>query len=69
MARARKTCSRCGDRGYLFDWTLSPCSMLPKQIRGRLCARCDIELNEFVLSWFRVRNRKKLMEDYAGGLT
>lgn len=60
----RKTCSRCGERRKLYTWHLSPCAMLPKEIKGRLCDRCDEDLNQYILSFFRVRNRRQLMEAY-----
>lgn len=60
----RKTCSRCGERTALHTWTLSPCAMLPKEISGALCTRCDDDLNAYILSFFRVRNRRQLMEAY-----
>ena len=63
MARERKTCSRCGQRGKLYAWTLNPCASVT-EIKGKLCERCDIELNGCILSWFRVKNRKELMEVY-----
>lgn len=62
--RKRTTCSRCGEKAKLYTWTLAPCALHPKQLNGRLCERCDEELNEFVLSFFRVRNRRALMEKY-----
>lgn len=63
MPRERKTCNRCGQRGKLYAWTLNPCAAVT-EIKGKLCERCDIELNGCVLSWFRVKNRKQLMETY-----
>ena len=61
---SRKTCSRCGQRRILIEWTVSPCAVRPKEIKGQLCDRCDIELNAYILSFFRVRNRRKLMDEY-----
>ena len=60
----RKTCSRCGERGKLHNWNLSPCATFPKEIKGRLCTRCDLDLNRYVLSFFRIRNRAQLMREY-----
>lgn len=64
---AREACSRCGERwNDLHSWTLAPCA-LGRELKGWLCRSCDIELNGFVLSFFRVKGRKKLMEDYVDG--
>lgn len=64
MPKERKTCSRCGDQPvYLFDWTMNPCAV-DNTIHGKLCRQCDVDFNACVLSFFRVRNRKKLMEIY-----
>lgn len=64
MARERKTCSRCGDRhNKMHTWTLRPCAV-GHEINGALCDRCDIELNAFILSFFRVKKRRELMEKY-----
>ena len=68
MGLFRRKCNRCGELNAKNKWTLAPCALLlggkKKQIRGRLCDRCDIELNAFILSWFRVPKRKQLMDDY-----
>lgn len=67
MALLRRKCSRCGAFGK-HKWTLAPCALLmndkKKQIKGRLCDQCDIELNSFILSWFRVPKRRELMKTY-----
>ena len=65
MAKKRTTCSRCGDKpAGLHNWTIDPCAMENKTLHGTLCHRCDIELNEYILSFFRVKGRKKAMEKY-----
>lgn len=63
MVSKRKTCNRCGARTKLYAWTLNPCAAVT-EIKGKLCERCDIELNGCILSWFRVKKRKELMETY-----
>ena len=62
----RKTCSRCGDRGELLKWTLAPCALYPKTVTGALCYKCDEDMNDLILSFFRVRGRRQLMEKYRG---
>ncbi len=62
--KKRKTCSRCGELSpKLHSWTLAPCA-LGREIKGKLCHRCDIDMNAFVLSFFRVKGRKAAMEKY-----
>ena len=48
----------------MHNWTLEPCAMGGKTIHGRLCHRCDIEMNDFVLAFFRVKGRREAMEKY-----
>ena len=68
MGLLRRKCNRCGERGAHHKWTVHPCALdkdgKRKTIKGRLCTRCDIELNAFILSWFRVPKRRELMKAY-----
>lgn len=65
MARQRTTCSRCGERLVAaHNWTIDPCAMEGKTLHGRLCHRCDVDLNDLILSFFRVPGRKAAMEKY-----
>lgn len=38
--------------------------MVNKTLHGRLCDRCDIDLNEIILSFFRVKGRREMLEKY-----
>lgn len=35
-----------------------------KSVKGLLCHRCDIDLNDLILSFFRVKGRREMMEKY-----
>lgn len=63
MARERKTCNRCGARAR-HTWTVDPCALMSKTIKAKLCDQCDIEINRYILAFYRVPNSKKLMEAY-----
>jgi len=65
VAKKRTTCSRCGERLIsAHNWTMDPCALYGKTIHGRLCHRCDVDLNDLILSFFRVKGRKAAMEKY-----
>lgn len=55
-------CAHCGGMAT-HRWTLAPCA-LGKSLDGRLCGSCDVALNAFVLSFFGVPGRKKLIRQY-----
>lgn len=69
MALFKQKCRRCGERRPKHSWTLAPCALNGKRIKARLCDRCDIELNQFILSWFRVPKRRELMKAYEESLS
>ena len=62
-----KTCTRCRRNPGVHDWTLEACAS-DKTVRGTLCHECDIDLNDMMLSMFRVRGKTKMMEAYRDKL-
>jgi hypothetical protein len=60
-----KKCTRCRKHPGVHDWTLEPCSVPDRDnIKASFCHECDIELNDIMLSFFRVKGKTKLMEAY-----
>lgn len=57
-------CSHCGERPAEHWWTVSPCAADNKTIRKKLCTECDVFINDFILKFYRVRGRTKMIEDY-----
>lgn len=58
-----KKCRRCRKNPAKHKWTVDPCAA-PGTIKAELCDDCDVEVNDFILSFFRVRNKTVLMDNY-----
>lgn len=56
-------CVRCRRNPGVHSWTVDPCAA-PSAIKAKLCDDCDVEVNEYILSFFRVRNKTKLIQAY-----
>lgn len=57
-------CVRCRKNEGTHSWTVEPCAKPGPPIKAKLCDECDIEVNDYILSFFRVRNKTKLIEAY-----
>ena len=56
-------CTRCRKHEGVHTWEVNPCAA-PRTIKAILCDSCDVEINDYILSVFRVRNKIKLMTAY-----
>ena len=60
----RVRCSHCGRLPCGEQWTLDACADGNKGEQHGLCIGCDIDLNAFLLDFFRVRDAKKKIGKY-----
>ncbi len=56
-------CAHCQAGKATHTWSVAPCAG-KKPIDDKLCPRCDIMLNDLVLSFFNVPNTTKLIRRY-----
>lgn len=57
-------CRRCRKNEGTHGWTVEPCAKPGGPVKAKLCDDCDVEMNNYILSFFRVRNKTKLMDAY-----
>ncbi len=57
-------CAHCGTNKVRHDWSVRPCA-LGKRLAAKLCDRCDLMLNDLMLSFFRIKGASKLVRRYG----
>lgn len=62
-------CRRCRKHEGVHGWTVEPCAKPGRPIKAKLCDDCDIEVNDYILSFFRVKGKTALIEKYRKEVT
>ena len=62
--KRRVRCRHCGELGAAHRWDLRACADGRRKRTARLCDRCDVKLNAWVLLFFRVPGTIGKLEAY-----